>query len=136
MAYTREEKHNLVKAAQAAIKAGRQPDFWPTSIEGHTYSLTNTMLILLQAPAATVLGGFRQWIAAGRQVRKGESGILIWFPSVRGRGEEGEEEGPGEVRFLTGYVFDISQTEEMTYADYETEKHNAVCREAEAEVLA
>ena len=111
MAYTREEKQALVRQARQAVKEGKAPAFLPQSIEGKGYSLTNTMLILLQAPYATVLGGFRQWKAAGRQVRKGERGILIWVPSVSRQEGEGEGEGPAEVHFLTGYVFDVAQTE-------------------------
>jgi hypothetical protein len=50
------------------------------SADGHAYSGTNTLLIALQRPGATVLGGFRQWLKHGRAVRKGERGISIWVP--------------------------------------------------------
>ncbi len=43
----------------------------------HTYSLTNVLLILAQRPDASLVAGFRQWQAKGRQVRKGERSIKI-----------------------------------------------------------
>ena len=85
--------------------------------EGHALSLGNTLLISLQSNGntPTLVGGFRQWRKHGRQVRKGEHGLMIWFPKmVTGHSEEpsrGEEEA--EVRFYAGTVFDIAQTEEI-----------------------
>ena len=90
--------------------------------EGRALSLTNQMLIALQRPGATVLGGFRQWLKQGRAVRKGEHGAMIWVPcgvkggadasaSPEGTGDAGEG---SDVRFIVGTVFDIGQTEELT----------------------
>ncbi len=47
----------------------------------HCYSANNQLLILLQAPQATRIAGFRRWQALGRQVRKGE-GIAILAPCL------------------------------------------------------
>lgn len=44
----------------------------------HNYSLSNLLLILSQNPDATMVAGFRQWQAKGRQVRKGEKSITIF----------------------------------------------------------
>ena len=86
---------------------------WPTTIEGHRLSVHNACLVALQAPGATVLGGYRQWINAGRAVQKGQHGIGIWCP-ISDKPEEGnEEEEPTEIRFLFGTVFDVSQTAEI-----------------------
>ena len=92
--------------------------------EGRGLSLTNQMLIALQRPGATVLGGFRQWLKQGRAVRKGEHGCMIWVPCGANGGADASAspEGTGEaaegvdVRFIVGTVFDIGQTEEVNAA--------------------
>jgi antirestriction protein ArdC len=88
--------------------------------EGRTLSLHNTLTVLLQNPRASVVGGFRQWLAAGRCVRKGEHGAMIWVPCGVRQGTEGEpanataaeDEAGNDRRFIMGTVFDVSQTEE------------------------
>jgi len=91
------------------------------TIEGHPLSLHNTCLILSQCPAASLVGGFRQWKAVGRAVRKGEAGLMIWIP---GRTPEDPHRQDGETagrddkqRFFHGTVFDVSQTDEATPDD-------------------
>lgn len=89
------------------------------TVEGHELSLCNTMLVYMQNPKASMVGGFRQWINAGRAVRKGEHGAMIWvpigkkpesptgallLPEFSGQRDE-------EARFLIGTVFDIAQTD-------------------------
>ena len=83
------------------------------TIEGRTLSPTNTMLVVMQCPSATIVGGFKQWLKAGRVVSKGEHGISIWIPS----GVKGEDGQPDDVRFLSGTVFDVSQTIELPAQD-------------------
>jgi len=88
--------------------------------EGRALSFVNTCLVLTQRPGASMVGGFGQWLKAGRSVRKGESGMGIWVPIVKGKGELATEPTGGEEaangceggrqRFLMGTVFDISQT--------------------------
>jgi hypothetical protein len=46
------------------------------------YSLANQMLIYAQRPTATHLMGYRSWLNAGYQVRKGEHGIAIYAPML------------------------------------------------------
>ena len=41
------------------------------------WSFTNIMLIASQRPAATMVAGYQEWQARGRQVRKGEPGIQV-----------------------------------------------------------
>jgi len=78
-----------------------------TTIDGATLSSRNTHEVLANLPTATKVGGFRQWLAAGRVVAKGETAIWIWAPAARRKGDEAK--GP---RFLRVPVFDISQTVE------------------------
>lgn len=91
--------------------------------DGHTFSLGNMMLIALQNPQASVLGGFRQWIKHGRAVRKGEHGCMIWVP-IGGKKdasvldaapapEAQNAESDHDTRFIIGTVFDITQTDEI-----------------------
>src|SRR5215217_3898546 len=87
----------------------------------HSYSFGNVLLILSQKPDATKVAGYQTWKQLGRQVRRGEKGIRIIVP-MRGRAkiDSAETDAPGDdqpqaertiVRFGTGSVFDISQTE-------------------------
>ena len=89
--------------------------------DGHPLSGPNMMLVALQCPGVTVVGGFRQWLKHGRAVRKGEHGAMIWFPKAMNQRDTapgaGDSQEVAEVRFMIGTVFDISQTEEVTTAD-------------------
>lgn len=88
------------------------------TIEGHVLTLVNTMMIVGQREGCTMVGGYRQWRQAGRQVRKGEHAIYIWTPKPQGK-SEGKTEGAPEnhraesrdQRFLLVPVFDIEQTD-------------------------
>ncbi len=46
----------------------------------HKYSWHNCMLIAMQRPEATRVAGYQTWRTLGRQVRKGERGIMIFAP--------------------------------------------------------
>lgn len=119
MAYTKEEKRRIAQAARELQKSGKDlAGFHPTSIEGHPYSHYNACMIITQDPHATILGGFHQWRAAGRQVRKGETGIVIWRP-VSGKSQS-DDDAPDDdspagarKRFVLIPVFDVSQTDEI-----------------------
>lgn len=82
------------------------------TIEGRALSLKNQCLIALQMPRATIVGGFRQWLKAGRCVRKGEHGACIWIPCGHRDAETGEIE-MDDRRFILASVFDVSQTCEL-----------------------
>ncbi len=85
------------------------------TIEGRVLSAHNTIMVYFQSTRIipTLVGGFKQWKAAGRSVKKGEHGYTIWFPV-------GQKDEDGELltaeRYFTGTVFDISQTEEIKQA--------------------
>jgi len=78
------------------------------TIEGRQLSSYNTLLVYLQSDGQTptVVGGYKQWRKAGKQVNKGEHGYMIWFPV-------GTKDETGDIisaeRFFTATVFDISQ---------------------------
>lgn len=83
------------------------------------YSYRNQLLIHLQMPEATRVGGFRTWKGLGRNVKKGSKGIRILAPvlrkvSVHIKNDSGEEEESYEQQvayFCPVVVFDIAQTE-------------------------
>jgi N-terminal domain of anti-restriction factor ArdC len=71
------------------------------------YSQRNACLIGMQRPEATDVRGYREWLAHGRQVRKGEQGIQILAPITKRT-----EDGDGElVAVRVAYVFDVTQTD-------------------------
>lgn len=80
------------------------------TIEGRALSGKNSMLVSHQYEGATLVGGYNQWKAAGRQVRKGEKSIAIWVPRLSGEDSQ-DPEG-----FVIGSVFDISQTDPIEEA--------------------
>ncbi len=81
------------------------------NVEGRTLSPSNQILISLQLEKFSVVGGFKQWLKAGRCVRKGEHGALIFFP-VGNKDENGDV--TEAEKFFVGVVFDVSQTEEIS----------------------
>lgn len=86
------------------------------TIAGHIISTRNTVLLTLQNDfAVTIIGGFRQWIAAGRAVRKGEKASYILKPIIRKSDEPSEENAQNEnlAFFVSVPVFDVSQTEPL-----------------------
>lgn len=87
------------------------------TIEGHSLSVHNTLLVSMQRDAVTVVGGFQQWRKAGRTVKRGETGLNLWIPKSHGKAEDAPEQADadGETRqgFVIGTVFDVSQTEEL-----------------------
>lgn len=102
------------RAALGARMAGRV-----RTVEGRELSFHNQLLIALQRPGCTIVGGFRQWLGMGRCVQKGEHGIMIWVPCGARKADGAPDETPGpdacenERRFITGTLFDISQTAEV-----------------------
>lgn len=76
---------------------------------GAPLSGRNAMMVAMQAPGATMVAGFRQWLAIGRAVRRGEHACYIWAPTTIRSGDG--TEGGGEQRFILVPVFDIGQTD-------------------------
>lgn len=84
------------------------------------YSANNALLILMQRPDATLVRGYKQWRAVGRQVRKGESGIQILAPAGESKDEreavdvqatDGESKTKTRRWYRIAFVFDLSQTD-------------------------
>ena len=82
------------------------------TVEGRSLSIFNACLVWQQRPTASLVGGYRQWRRAGRQVRKGEQGIAIWVPIGQPEPAANGEPADGAKRFVLGYVFDVTQTDD------------------------
>lgn len=112
--------------ADRVTLAGKMPGL--ITCEGHPLSFRNTMLIALQRPDSTVVGGFRQWLKQGRCVKKGEHGATIAIPCGKSKdkdgaaGDGGEGGAESDVWFSSATVFDISQTVEIGKEEQETEQ--------------
>jgi antirestriction protein ArdC len=106
-------------AASAEVK--RYLDFFAGF---HQYSYHNKILIFLQMPNASVVSSYKKWKEKGRQVKRGEKGIMILVPifkrgqnplSKKNQDADDDEKTIGSpVGFKVGSVFDISQTEAVS----------------------
>lgn len=100
------EKIAAMPEAERAALAQTMPI---VTIEGHPLSLRNNILCVLQSPRPlTIVGGFRQWLSAGRCVRKGEKALYILHPCAKKSADDSEKSG---VYFREAAIFDVSQTD-------------------------
>jgi DNA primase len=108
----------LLGTLQQRVESLVTGDEWKAALDFqarfHTYSFNNALLIALQRPDATFVGGVKSvWNKLGRHVRRGEKGIAILAPLTAKR----EDKETGEARYVftgryrTVYVFDVAQTE-------------------------
>ncbi len=79
------------------------------------YSFLNVLLILKQCPNAGRVAGYKTWQSLGRQVKKGEKGIMILAPMFRKVEEKKDESRESEdARRVSGFravfVWDEQQT--------------------------
>ncbi len=108
----------LLTQLQALIDGQDWKEFLAVAARFHRYSPNNVLLILVQAPHAKRVAGYRRWQSLGRQVRKGERGIAILAPCVRRArpvDDDEEAERPELARILQGFrvahVWDVTQTD-------------------------
>lgn len=110
MTRSKEEKAEFIAHLRAAAKElGESNPVIPSNLE-RSYSLQNCLMILFQKPNATNVAGFHDWKKAGRAVRKGAKGAAILVPL----GTRVDDDGMEKPFFSWRYVFDISDTEELT----------------------
>lgn len=113
---------SIVEQVQQLADSGQWRAFLEFARSFHTYSLNNLLLILAQKPDATMVAGFRQWQAKGRQVRKGEKSIKIFGyrekkTETAADDDTSSDEGRVVRYFPTLSVFDITQTDSIEGAD-------------------
>ena len=84
-----------------------------------SYSFNNCMLIAMQKPDASLVAGSSKWKALGRQVGKGEKGIMILAPMpYKRKSDDPDEDEETAIAFKATYVFDISQTSGKDLPEY------------------
>lgn len=77
--------------------------------ECHQFSFKNLLLAYEQLGKAPIsLAGYKQWLAKGIQVQKGEKAIYVYAPKFAKDKETGDQKVTG---FIPVPVFDISQTD-------------------------
>ena len=110
------------------LKEGHYKDVLLAMGNLSSYSFSNQLLILSQKTDATCVRGYGGWKKEGRQVKRGEKGILIFSPILK-KGKEGAERTC--VGFRAGYVFDLSQTEGKDLLDFRPDESKAVAMKKE-----
>lgn len=113
---------SILKQVQQLTDSGQWRAFLEFARSFHNYSLNNLLLILAQKPDATMVAGFRQWQAKGRQVRKGEKSIKIFGYREKKTETAADDDTPSDGGRLVRYfptlsVFDIAQTDPIEGAD-------------------
>jgi len=126
------EYYDRMEQAVSAILANTDvQEYFKKIALFRNYSFANTLLIVLQRPSATRVGGIVTWNKLGRRVKQGEKGIMIFAPMFARwtRRDEETEEGVTEdlvetnsgrmtsnkeatclAGFKAVYVYDIAQT--------------------------
>lgn len=113
----------LTEKLEAGIKevfiSDHYREYLSTMQKFHSYSFSNSMLILLQKPDASYVAGIKTWNTMERRVRKGEKGITIFAPCPYKAKKEVEVLDPktGQVkRDIHGKP--VTEEREITYASF------------------
>ncbi|MFF1571369.1 ArdC-like ssDNA-binding domain-containing protein [Leifsonia sp. NPDC058292] len=116
---------SILEQVEQLAESGQWRRFLDFARSFHQYSLNNLLLILAQNPDATMVAGYRQWQAKGRQVRKSESAIKIFGHSTKKMTTNDDEHETAERQeqrivhyFPVLSVFDISQTDPIPGATH------------------
>ena len=110
--------NQAIKQLVRALNAGQSEAltrYLAAMAKFRAYSFLNVLLILKQCPNAGRVAGYRTWQSFGRQVKKGEKGIMILAPIFRKRAEtsdasDSREESPSVVSYRAVYVWAEEQT--------------------------
>jgi hypothetical protein len=105
-------KRELLAEAARIMEEERPADIDKAARILSTYSRRNIALILIQAEQRgqqfpQAVAGFHSWRAAGRIVRKGAAGYVIYAPVMK-ENEQGDQVRKG---YTVKHVFDILDTD-------------------------
>ncbi len=109
-----EISEELERGVQSMFESEQYQKWLNVCSRFHSYSLNNTILITMQRPDASYVGGFALWKKLGRSVKKGEHGIRILAPykyKVEVEDSNGDKQIIEKIGFKLAYVFDYAQTE-------------------------
>lgn len=111
----RELTAQATQELQASLERGHSDQlqaYLRAMAQFHDYSFGNVMLIVQQRPTATRVAGYKTWQKLGRQVRKGEKGIVIIAPMVfKRRPADTNTDDEHAIGFRATHVFDVAQTD-------------------------
>lgn len=142
----------LEQGIRSVFESERYREYLSVMERFHSYSMNNTILIMLQKPEASYVAGYKTWESLGRYVKKGEQGIQILVPCFYKKKEEVEasdsdrkEKGDAvsdaddkekeavkeqqeilHTYFRPATIFDISQTEGKPLPELTTELQGQV----------
>lgn len=110
------DRQRSIEAVEALRTSAGWQAWLKTRRHFHKYSLANQLMIAMQCPEATRVGGFRAWLKLGYCVRKGERAIRIWVPIAPTKARIDAWQAAGadpdqkpRTHFKLGPVFDRSQ---------------------------
>jgi antirestriction protein ArdC len=117
----------LERELRRIVDSGEYGEWFRRMSLFHRYAPTNSLWIMAQLAdrpqASGVVASYRTWQQLGRQVRKGERGIMVWHPKpywvdpatgdrVKPPTSESDRARlQRRVSFGIGYVFDLSATD-------------------------
>ena len=101
----------LEEGVEAITDSGEFKRYLAMMARFHHYSSNNVLLIMTQRPDATMVAGYKRWQQLGRQVMKGEKGLMILAPLVRKKDDERDDPARVVAGFRVASVFDVSQTD-------------------------
>ena len=117
----------LERELRRIVDSGEYGEWFRRMSLFHRYAPTNSLWIMAQLAdrpdASGIVASYRTWQQLGRQVRKGERGIMVWHPKpywidpatgdrVRPPASEADRAKlQRRVSFGVGYVFDLSATD-------------------------
>lgn len=122
-----EVNKKLDKGLEDVFKNERFQEMLHVMSKFRSYSLNNSLMIMIQKPNATMVKGYRGWQELGRHVNKGEKSIRILAPIIKKKemekinsvtqkpeldhkGQPKTEKKDVLVGFRPVSVFDVSQT--------------------------
>ncbi|MFQ5480403.1 MAG: ArdC family protein, partial [Thermodesulfobacteriota bacterium] len=113
----KEYQEKMMEGVQKVLESGEFKEFLAFGAKFRNYSFGNTLLIWSQNSEASHVAGFRTWKSLGRWVKKGEKGIVIFAPMIKGKNKKDKKADAGDkddgflIGFKAVYVYDLSQTE-------------------------
>jgi antirestriction protein ArdC len=93
---------------------GFEPEIIKNAFTLEKLSTINSLMIMYQNTTDKTIAGYKQWKKLGRQVKKGEEALWIWYPKATNKeNKEDNKTEDFETKFYMGAVFGYNQTEKF-----------------------